>query len=573
MDKKDKKISTKDSELESVLSAHRTVIRVVGCGGAGNNTLTRLSEVGVSGIESLAVNTDAQDLLYTKAVSKILIGREMTNGLGAGSNPQIGEESALESQEEIKEALEGSDMVFITCGLGGGTGTGSAPVIADLAKNIGALTIAVVTLPFSEEGILRWNNATHGLEKLRSNADTVIVIQNDRLLDIVPDLPLNAAFKIADEILVNAVKGITELVTEKGLVNLDFADVKSIMKDGDTAMIGIGESNSEDRATDAVEKAVSNPLLDVNITGAKSALINVSGDENMSMREARSIMLAIADKLDAEAKIIWGARIDDNLDGAIRVLLIATGLQSDDSKFKKGKASKDKKTTASKSEKQPEEKKKSAEKAVSPEDSKSNNEKKKQLFDIKEPKIDDSKSEEAASKSEKPDEDKPERAQKVFTEIFQEEIEADLIILNEAVKQLKSDESETAPLNNILKACGSIQSSAQLFAYDKIEEFTIFVTEVIEGILSEDVELSEELIDLFVEIPEIIDRIIKHEKNSTKKAQEFINKLTKIIDNFESSKDESNNNSRDKDGDEDAGDDDLIITEDNLKSKLGMELN
>ncbi len=571
MDKKEKNISTKDSELESVLSAHRTVIRVVGSGGAGNNTLTRLSEVGVKGIESIAVNTDAQDLLYTNADNKILIGREITNGLGAGSNPKVGEESAIESQEDIKEALEGSDMVFITGGLGGGTGTGSAPVIADIAKSIGALTIAVITLPFSEEGVLRWNNASQGLEKLRANADTVIVIQNDRLLDIVPDLPLNAAFKIADEILVNAVKGITELVTEKGLVNLDFADVKSIMKDGDTAMIGIGESNSEDRAVEAVEKAVSNPLLDVNITGAKSALVNVSGDENMSIREARSIMLAIAEKLDPEAKIIWGARVDDNLDGAIRVLLIATGLKSNESQAKSGQLKQKKVNENSGNHERPQSHPKPMQKDSPKVENMPVEDRKKQLFDIKEPKIQTPKSTLGTDGKKVIEEEEPERAQKVFTEIFEEEIQGDLIIMKDAIKQLNANQIESGPLKNILKASSSIQSSAQLFAYDKIEEFTIFITEVTEGILSEDIALSKELLDLFNKIPIIIEGIIANKKGAITKAQDFINELTQIIDNLETSKPDSNNNS--KNNDKNTTDEDLVITEDNLKSKLGMELN
>jgi len=327
MSEKESALKTKDEELEKILSAHRTIIKVVGTGGAGNNTITRLTEVGINGVETVAVNTDAQDLLYTKADNKILIGKNISNGLGAGSDPQIGEDAAREDEEEIKNVLDGSDMIFITCGLGGGTGTGSAPVIAEIAKSLNALTISVITIPFTEEGVLRKENALTGLERLRDNSDTVIVVQNDKLLELVPDLPLNAAFKVADEILVNAVKGITELVTEKGLVNLDFADVRSVMKDGYTAMIGIGESEAEDKAADAVAKAIENPLLDVDITGARSALINITGDETMSIREARSIIVSIGEKLTPDAKIIWGARIDEELKGKIKVLLIATGVK------------------------------------------------------------------------------------------------------------------------------------------------------------------------------------------------------------------------------------------------------
>jgi len=317
----------KNKALEAVLRSHQTRIRVVGCGGGGNNTISRLMEAGVNGIETLAINTDAQDLLAATADDKILIGQNITRGLGAGSNPQIGEDSARESQQEIEEALQNSDLVFVTCGLGGGTGTGSAPIVAELAKKVGALTIAIVTLPFTEEGVSRWENARNGLEKLRQNSDTVIVIQNDRLLEVVPDMPLGAAFKVADEILVNAVKGITELITEKGLVNLDFADVRTIMQNGGTAMIGIGESEGQENAQAAVEMAMQNKLLDVDITGAKNALINITGGAQMPLKDAKMVMKIVSAKLDPAAKIIWGTRIDQNLGKAIRVMLIVTSLQ------------------------------------------------------------------------------------------------------------------------------------------------------------------------------------------------------------------------------------------------------
>lgn len=317
----------KDQELEALLQSHQTRIRVVGCGGGGNSTVTRLLEVGVQGVETLAINTDAQDLLSAKAHDKILIGRVLTKGLGGGSNPQIGEDSARESKKEIEEALQGADMVFVTCGLGGGTGTGSAPIVAETAKRLGALTIAVVTLPFWEEGVMRWENARLGLEKLRANADTIIIIQNDKLYDIVPDLPIGQAFKVADEILVNAVKGIIELVTMKGMVNLDFADIRAIMQNGGAAMIGLGESDGPERAQRAIESALQNPLLDIDIAGARNALINITGGAEMSLKDTRTIMKIVGEKLDPSAKIIWGARIDPEMGNTIRALVIVTNFQ------------------------------------------------------------------------------------------------------------------------------------------------------------------------------------------------------------------------------------------------------
>lgn len=317
-----------DTELEEMLANQRATIKVVGCGGGGNNTINRITEVGIQGAEMIAINTDAQDLLYTNADKKILIGREVTRGLGAGSNPKIGEESAKENEHDIRQALQGADMVFITCGLGGGTGTGSAPVVADVAKKLGALTVGIVTMPFTMEGNRRYENAISGLERMESIVDTLIVIPNDKLLDIAPDLPLQTAFKVADEILTNAVKGIAELVTRAGLVNLDFADIRAVMTNGGVALIGVGESDSENRAVEAVEKAITNPLLDVDITGATGALINVVGSRDLTLNEARKVVETISSRLSEDARVIWGAQIYEDMQNTLRVMLIVTGVRS-----------------------------------------------------------------------------------------------------------------------------------------------------------------------------------------------------------------------------------------------------
>jgi len=317
-----------DRELEQLIKNQNAKIKVIGIGGGGNNSLSRMREIGIKGGELIAINTDAQDLLYANADQKILIGRELTSGLGAGSNPKVGEEAAKESITEIKKKIGGSDMVFITCGLGGGTGTGAAPVIADLAKKQGALTIGVVTLPFTIEGQKRIENAMEGLEKMETAVDTLIVIPNDKLLELAPELPLHTAFKISDEILTNAVKGTTELVTTSGLVNLDFADIKAVMVNGGVSLIGMGESDSGERAVEAVQKAIENPLLDVDISNANGALVNIVGGPNMSLDECKTIMQIVGAKLSPNAKMIWGAQIQDDMEKSIRVLLIVTGVHS-----------------------------------------------------------------------------------------------------------------------------------------------------------------------------------------------------------------------------------------------------
>jgi len=316
-----------DEELQRILEEAKTKILVVGVGGAGNNAITRLMEVGIDGAETLAVNTDAQDLLYTDAHHKLLIGKKLTGGLGAGNNPSIGEAAAKESYEEIKEAVT-ADLVFITCGLGGGTGTGASPVIAEAAKDQGALTISICTLPFRIEGKKRMKNALIGLKNLLNVCDTVIVIPNEKLTEMVPNLSIAEAFRVADEILIRGVRGIAELVTKPGLVNLDFADVKAVMEGGGLALISMSEAEGENRAEIAVKKALQNPLLDVDINGAKGALINIGGGQDLTLREAEIIVENIASKLESDAEIIWGALIDNDLKGAVRITLIISGVKS-----------------------------------------------------------------------------------------------------------------------------------------------------------------------------------------------------------------------------------------------------
>lgn len=314
-------------EIEEIANSLETQISVVGCGGGGCNTVDRIAEEGIHGAELVAVNTDAQDLKYSSADTKLLIGKETCNGRGAGSVPKRGEESAREDIEQIEEIVQDQDMVFITAGMGGGTGTGAAPVVAEVASEH-ALTISVVTTPFTAEGKARLDNAEGGLRRLQDHSDTVIVVPNDRLLDFAPNLPLQKAFKLADEVLMRSVKGITELITKPSLVNLDFADIRTVMEGGGVAMIGLGEADSADKAESSVTEALESPLLDVNISNASNVLVNVNGGPNMQIDEAQGVVELLNNRVSDEARIIWGAGVDEELQGKIRSMIVITGVES-----------------------------------------------------------------------------------------------------------------------------------------------------------------------------------------------------------------------------------------------------
>lgn len=326
----DKKKSSDDEEIEKIVEAINVSIKIVGCGGGGSNTVNRCSEAGVSGAQMAAVNTDAKHLLSVHAPKKILIGKRLTKGLGAGALPEVGEQAAHESEEEIRDFIRGAHVVFITAGMGGGTGTGSAQFVARVAKEEGALTMGVVTMPFKSEGRIRMENAEAGLDKLRRFTDTTIVIYNDKLLELVPRLPINAAFKVADEILMQSIKGMTEIITKPGLVNLDYADLMTIMKGGGVAMIGIGESEEErDRIEYAINEALESPLLgEVDLTHARGALVRVVGGGDMTVSEAERAAEVVGEKINPQARIIWGCSVDDSLDHTVRVLLVITGVKS-----------------------------------------------------------------------------------------------------------------------------------------------------------------------------------------------------------------------------------------------------
>lgn len=305
-------------------------IKVIGVGGGGSNAVNRMINLGLQGVEFIAVNTDAQALLKSLAPKRMQIGEKLTRGLGAGAQPEIGQKAAEESRDDILDTLRGADMVFVTAGMGGGTGTGAAPVVAECAREIGALTVGVVTRPFSFEGMKRRRNAELGIENLKKHVDTIITIPNDRLMQVVDKkTPITQAFSIADDVLRQGVKGISDLIALPGLINLDFADVKSIMSNAGSALMGIGEASGENAAVEAAKAAIASPLLETSIDGARGVLLNVTGaEENLSMFEVTEASEAIEKAADSQANIIWGASIDDSMGDTVRVTVIATGFDA-----------------------------------------------------------------------------------------------------------------------------------------------------------------------------------------------------------------------------------------------------
>jgi len=303
-------------------------IKVIGVGGGGTNAVNRMIEEGIQGVEFIAVNTDAQALLLSKAQTRVRIGDKLTRGLGAGGNPEVGRKSAEESAEDLYNVLKGADMVFITAGLGGGTGTGAAPIVAQVARDIGALTIGVVTRPFSFEGGKRMSSAEEGMAKLKEHADTLIVIPNDRLLQIVDKrASLQDSFKLADDVLRQGIQGISELITVPGLINLDFADVRTIMSEGGAALMAVGRASGEDRARAAAEQAISSQLLDITIDGARGVLFNVTGGPNLTLYEVNQAAALIRETSHPDVNMIFGAVVDPDMGDDIRITVIATGFE------------------------------------------------------------------------------------------------------------------------------------------------------------------------------------------------------------------------------------------------------
>jgi len=316
-----------DTVSEGIRPPGHCCILVIGVGGAGNNTMTRLTEMGITGAECIAINTDALHLSNSKAHQKILIGEKLTRGLGVGGNPKLGRSAIEESKKRIEDLLSDVDIAFITAGLGGGTGTGAAPVIAEIARRKGAITVGVVTTPFRiEKGRIEY--AASALTEMRRQCDTVVVIDNNKLMQLVPQLPINEAFRVADQVLANMIKGIVETISAPSLINLDFADFRTIVRRGGVAVVGVGESDAPNRAEEAVRNALRSPLLDVDYAGATGALIHVTGDNQMTIEEANRVGEIVTEMMDNDALVIWGARVSPEQEGRLKVTLVMTGVNS-----------------------------------------------------------------------------------------------------------------------------------------------------------------------------------------------------------------------------------------------------
>lgn len=514
------------SELElkqqnHILSYH-TVIKVLGAGGAGNNTVHNIHKSKMKNISSIAINTDGQDLLAVTADERILIGSNLTSGLGAGGDPVIGERSAEESKESILKAIEGTDLLFLTCGMGGGTGTGSLPAIGRMAKELGVLTIAIVTMPFSEEGVIRWENAQVGLDKLRHVVDTVIVLRNDKLIDEYPDLPFREAFKQCDEILFNALDGLTSLILTRGLINLDFADISMILRDGPTGLIGLGDSNSENRAEEAATRAINHPMMDSSITGAQSALIHVSGGMDMTLKEAREIVRIVSKSVDPYARIIWGVTVNKNMKQSIRVMMIATGLQG---------------------EKQPKRFQEEHENRFLTEpgatDGNQGNleveipETGQNIFDIKESILASGNEVSLKAKSSKP----VTQANKLFYTLFEEEAAGDMNRYDRAVHILRTSPDNKRAVIDARQACKLLLASAQMFGFDEIAQVLRSIDDILTCVQSREVKLDVTILDSITLAMEMVTDLIQNRSDGRGETGHMVDRLKELRnEQMESSK-------------------------------------
>ncbi|NQT26725.1 cell division protein FtsZ [candidate division KSB1 bacterium] len=502
------------NEVVSTIKSYPTIVKVLGAGGAGNNTISSITSAKLKNLITIALNTDGQDLLAIRADERLLIGRELTNGLGAGGDPVIGERSAEESREAIEAAIKGTDLLFLTCGLGGGTGTGSLPIIARVARSLGTLTIAIVTMPFSEEGIIRWENAQVGLEKLKKFVDTVIVLRNDKLIEKYPDLPMRNAFQKGDEILFNSLVGLTDLIQDRGMINLDFADVSMILRDGPSGVIGLGQSDSENRAEEAAHRAVTHPMMDDKIAGAQSALVHVSGGLDMTLKEAREVVRIVAKAIDASARIIWGVTIDKSLKQSIKVMLIVTGIQE---------RIIPKRNEEIKSEKQLE----------TPQSNQANSgdeietpvlENGQSIFDIKESIMASGNEMSIQHKSAKP----VTQATKLFYTIFEEEATNDLSRFDRSLHALRKNPENRRALLDARQSCKLLQASAMMFGFDEISQLLGSIDEILACVQSHEIRLGSQILDSVTLAMEMVVDLLENRNDGKGETGYLVDRLKEL---------------------------------------------
>jgi cell division protein FtsZ len=518
-------VKSKGNILNKGINPYRTIIKVLGAGGAGTNTIHHLSQKSVQEISTIAINTDAQDLLAINSDRKILIGREITKGLGAGGDPEIGERSAEESSELLKTAIEGTDILFLTCGLGGGTGTGSIPYVSNLAKDQGILSVAIVTMPFSEEGIIRWENAQIGLEKLRKCVDTLMILRNDTLVHLYPDLPIGEAFLAGDEILINALIGMTDMILSRGLINLDFADISAVMRDGPNAVIGLGESSSENRVEEAVRRTISHPMMVTDITGAQSVLVHVLGGQSMTMGEAHRVIKMVSEKLDTSARVIWGATVDKKMDQNLRVLLIVSGLvERELRRFADSKESDtdiDSQYTAS------------GETGRGTDNGRS-------IFDIKESILTHGAEVTPHTKPVKP----LTQTTLVFFKIFEEEAVGDLKRFDRAIHLLRTNPQDRRALLDAKQSCKLLNASALMFGFDEIGQLLSSIEEILTSVQSRELEITEKILESVTLAMEMVVDLIENRSDGRGETGYIVDRLKELkIEQQESYRsDEQNNN-------------------------------
>ena len=495
------------------INPYPTNIKVLGAGGAGNNTIHRLNKLSANQkyFETIAINTDAQDLLEIQADKHILIGEKLTSGLGAGGDPEIGERSVEESIKQIDEAIEGADLLFLTGGLGGGTGTGALSIIGKLARKRNILTVAIITMPFSEEGLIRWENAQVGLEKLKNNVDSIIILRNDKLLEWVPELPLSEAFHAGDEILINALMGLSGLIQKRGLINLDFADVATIMHDGPEAMIGLGESRAENRAEEAVKRAISHPLMDSDISGAQSVLIHIIGGSDMTLKEAKQAIHTITPKIDPAARIVWGMSIDKSFEQTIRCLIVITGL----SKIEEPKREEEYEDNIEIDDFD----------SLNPHsgddlDAHSDSD----IFNIKDTILDSGERMTATA----PKTQSTTQTTMVFYNIFEDEAAGDLKRFDRSIHLLREMPSNKRALLDAKQSCKLLLASAKMFGFDEIGHLLSIIEEILNGVQAKEIQLTAKIIDSITLAMEMVIDLIENRSDGRGETGYIVDRLKEL---------------------------------------------